>query len=200
VIHTAGISPSMGTADLIMRVNALGTLHINEGFYPLAGDGFAIVNVASMAAHLLPRIAIPAGRFKYALRNEELFMNKSMAACAMVPQRWRPALAYALSKSFVTWYCRSQAARFGHRGARIISVSPGSIDTEMGRLEKATGAGAVAGHAALRRFGTAEEVAQLLAFCASEGPGYLTGVDILCDGGAVASMTVRDKLAASKQD
>ena len=56
----------------------------------------------------------------------------------------------------------------------------------------------MAGHAALRRFGTAEEVAQLLAFCASNKPGYLTGVDILCDGGAVASMTMRDKLAVSK--
>lgn len=61
VIHTAGVNPSMGTADLIMRINAIGTVNINEAFYRIAGEGFAIVNVASMAAHMVPDIAIPRG-------------------------------------------------------------------------------------------------------------------------------------------
>lgn len=198
VIHTAGVSPSMGAAEAIMTINAIGTVNINEGFYRIAGEGFAIVNVASMAAHMLPQIIIPTRRFRHALSDQDAFTRKMMRVCDLAPTKFRPGLAYSLSKSFVRWYCISQARRFGHRGARILSISPGSIDTDMGRLEAQSGAGAMIGHAALQRFGTADEVAELLAFCASENASYLTGIDILCDGGVVATMTLRDKLAVSR--
>ena len=45
----------MGDAEFIMRINAIGTVNVNDGFYPIAGEGFAIVNVASMAAYMLPK-------------------------------------------------------------------------------------------------------------------------------------------------
>jgi NAD(P)-dependent dehydrogenase (short-subunit alcohol dehydrogenase family) len=198
VIHTAGVSPSMGSAEFVMRVNAMGTVNVNEQFFAIARGGFAIVNVASMAAHTLPRIAIPTRHFRYALQDEDVFMKRMMSACRVAPERLRPGLAYAISKTFVVWYCRSQAERFGRRGARIVSVSPGSIDTQMGRLEEQSGSGAMIRYAALKRFGRPEEVAELLAFCASERAGYLTGTDILCDGGVVASMSLRDKLAVAR--
>lgn len=199
VIHTAGVSPSMGDAEYILRINALGTVHVNEAFLPLASDGFAIVNVASMAAHVFPRLFIPKRRFKDALSNEDRFMARMTAACKRVPTGIRPGLAYSISKNFVMWYSASQAARFGSRGARIVSVSPGSIDTEMGRLEERAGSGAMVKMAALKRFGKPEEVAEVLAFCASTKPGYLTGVDIACDGGVLAAFTLKNMipLAAS---
>ncbi len=59
VIHTAGVSPSMGSAEYVMRTNAIGTLNVNESFYASAGEGAAIVNVASMAAHMLPENMVP---------------------------------------------------------------------------------------------------------------------------------------------
>jgi NAD(P)-dependent dehydrogenase (short-subunit alcohol dehydrogenase family) len=123
-----------------------------------------------------------------------------MSVCRMAPRKTRPGIAYSLSKSFVVWYCKSQAARFGRQGARILSVSPGSIDTRMGRLEEQSGAGAMVDYAALKRFGKAEEMAELLAFCAGVKASYLTGVDILCDGGVVAAMTVRDRLAVGRDN
>lgn len=66
VIHAAGVSPSMGDADYVMKTNAIGTVNVNEGFFRIAGEGFAIVNVASMAAHMFARehgshSEIPAG-------------------------------------------------------------------------------------------------------------------------------------------
>ena len=67
VIHTAGVSPSMGDADYVMRTNALGTVNVNEVFFDVAGEGAAIVNVASMAAHMLPDEVIPTARFPLAL-------------------------------------------------------------------------------------------------------------------------------------
>lgn len=198
VIHTAGVSPSMGDAERILRINALGTVHVNEGFLPVAREGFAIVNVASMAAHMFPRLLVPKRRFKDALRNEDRFMARVTSACNIVPTRVRPGLAYSISKNFVTWYSASQAARFGSRGARIVSVSPGSIDTEMGRLEERAGSGAMVKLAALKRFGKPEEVAELLAFCASTKAGYLTGVDIACDGGVLAAFTLKNMISAAR--
>ena len=69
-------------------------------------------------------------------------------------------IAYAVSKSFVRWFCVAQSERFGGKGARIVSVSPGSVDTEMGRLEAEAGAGAMVADAAVPRWGKPEEMAE----------------------------------------
>lgn len=196
VIHTAGVSPSMGAADYVMRTNAIGTVNVDEEFYALAAQGAVIVNVASMAAHMLPAEIIPTSQFPLALDDRDAFMDAMMAACDIAPEEARSGIAYALSKSFVKWYSQSQAERFNARGLRIVSVSPGSIDTEMGRLEEQAGAGAMVADAAVPRWGKPEEMAELLAFCASDKAGYLTGTDILNDGGVIASMTERARAAA----
>lgn len=198
VIHTAGVSPSMGDAEYVMRTNALGTVNINEVFYDSAAEGAAIVNVASMAAHLLPAELIPTGQFPQALSDQDAFLRDMLAACTIAPEEARSGIAYAISKSFVRWYSISQAERFNARNLRIVSVSPGSVDTEMGRLEERAGAGAMVTDAAVPRWGTAEEMAELFAFCAGPKAGYLTGTDILNDGGVVASMTERARVAAEK--
>jgi NAD(P)-dependent dehydrogenase (short-subunit alcohol dehydrogenase family) len=195
VIHTAGVSPSMGDADYVMRTNALGTVNVNKAFYETAADGAAIVNVASMAAHMLPEEMIPTAQFPLALEDEDGFMDDMLAACNIVPEEARSGIAYAVSKSFVRWYSTSQAEAFNGRGLRIVSVSPGSIDTEMGRLEEQAGAGAMVANAAVPRWGRPEEMAELLAFCASDKAGYLTGTDILNDGGVIASMRERARVA-----
>lgn len=196
VIHTAGVSPSMGDADHVMRTNALGTVNVNEAFFETAGEDSAIVNVASMAAHMLPEEMIPTRLFPLALHDQRRFMTEMMSACSIAPEEARSGIAYALSKSFVRWYSTSQAERFNTRKLRIVSVSPGSIDTEMGRLEEQTGAGAMVADAAVPRWGKPEEMAELLAFCAGDKAGYLTGTDILSDGGVVASMRERARVAA----
>ncbi|MGV0048155.1 SDR family oxidoreductase [Mycobacterium colombiense] len=197
VIHTAGVSPSMGAADYVMRTNAVGTVNVNEEFFAVAGEGAVIVNVASMAAHMLPAEIVPASQFPQALDDTDAFMDAMLAACDIAPEEARSGLAYAVSKSFVKWYSQSQAERFNARGLRIVSVSPGSIDTEMGRLEEQAGAGAMVANAAVPRWGKPEEMAELLAFCASEKAGYLTGTDILNDGGVIASMTERARVSAA---
>lgn len=197
VIHAAGVSPSMGDADYVMRTNAIGTLNVNEVFFRVAGEGAAIVNVASMAAHLLPDELIPTGQFPLALQDPSAFTQAMTTACNPIPEEARSGFAYAVSKAFVRWYSSSQAERFNTRGLRILSVSPGSIDTEMGRLEEQAGAGAMVADAAVPRWGRPEEMADLFAFCAGPNAGYLTGTDILNDGGVVASVKERARLAAA---
>jgi NAD(P)-dependent dehydrogenase (short-subunit alcohol dehydrogenase family) len=196
VIHTAGVSPTMGSAEYVMRTNAIGTVNVDESFFQRADEGSAIVNVASVAAHMLPEEVIPTKQFLRALQDEEAFMTDMLAACAIVPEEMQSGIAYAVSKSFVRWYSTAQCERFNGRGLRILSVSPGSIDTEMGQLEADAGAGAMVADAAVPRWGKPEEMADLLAFCASDKAGYLTGTDILNDGGVIASMRQRAAAAA----
>lgn len=195
-IHTAGVSPSMGDADYIMTTNALGTLHVNEMFFTAAEHGAAIVNVASMASHMLPDEIVPTQHFDLAFTDEARFLTEMVAACDLAGESMRSGLAYSVSKSFVRWYSCSQAERFNGRGLRIVSVSPGSVDTEMGLLEEKNGAGAMVTDFAVPRWGRAAEMAELFAFCASDRAAYLTGTDILNDGGVIASMRERARKAA----
>jgi NAD(P)-dependent dehydrogenase (short-subunit alcohol dehydrogenase family) len=186
----------MGSAEYVMRTNAIGTVNVNEVFFDRASEGAAIVNVASMAAHMLPDEMIPTAQFPTALSDPESFLTEMLASCAIVPEDAQSGIAYALSKSFVRWYSTAQCERFNGRGLRILSVSPGSVDTEMGRLEEQAGAGAMVADAAVPRWGRPEEMADLLAFCAGDAAGYLTGTDILNDGGVIASMRERARVAA----
>jgi NAD(P)-dependent dehydrogenase (short-subunit alcohol dehydrogenase family) len=113
-------------------------------------------------------------------------MNKMMKRVNLFPKKTRAGVAYGISKHFVIWFAKQDAARFGAKGIRVLSVSPGNFETPMGELEKEE-ADLYTKYCAIKRFGHVNEIASLFAYCASEEAGYLTGVDILCDGGLVAS-------------
>jgi NAD(P)-dependent dehydrogenase (short-subunit alcohol dehydrogenase family) len=194
VVHTAGVSPQTGSAEFIIKVNAVGTVNIADAFLAGATEGDVLVNVASIAGHLSPGITQPKRAYRLAMSDVEKFEHKLVAATNLMPKKARPGAAYSTSKAFVIWYSQHMAAAFGAKGARILSVSPGSFDTAMGRLEENAGAGKMVEFAALKRFGKPEEIAELLAFCASDKVGYLTGTDILIDGGNKAGMRMRDMI------
>lgn len=186
VIHAAGMSPHMGNAKQIMEVNALGTININNEFYKVMKEGACIIDVSSMSAYLTPKIVMPVGLYKYSVTDPQIFMKKIMKRVNLFPEKVRAGVSYGISKNFVIWFAKQDAARFGKKGIRVISVSPGNFETPMGELEKEE-ADAYTKHCAIKRFGHVDEIASLFAYCASPGAGYLTGVDILCDGGLVAS-------------
>lgn len=198
VVHTAGVSPLMGKPELIVRINALGTINVTEASLAVATAGFALVNLASIAGHLVPGVLLPKRTFRLALTDSQRFVQKLTASVNRGKQAGRAGTAYSQSKAFVIWYSARMAAAFGAKGARVLSVSPGSFDTAMGRLEKQSGSDRMVEFAALKRFGTPEEMAELLAFCASDKAGYLTGVDILNDGGNRAGLTFRDLLTLGR--
>ena len=158
----------MGDADYVMRTNAVGTLNVNEVFYGTRRRGFrdrqrGIDGGPHAAGGADSDSAVPA---RVAGRRR-LHERTCCRHATSFPRRRDPAIAYAVSKSFVRWYSTSQCERFNGRGLRIVSVSPGSIDTEMGRLEEQAGAGAMVTDAAVPRWGKPEEMAELFAFCAS---------------------------------
>ncbi|MGG7463304.1 SDR family NAD(P)-dependent oxidoreductase [Plantibacter sp. YIM 135347] len=193
VVHTAGISPQMGTPDRIARINGIGTVNVSQAFLKTASEGDALVNVASTAGHGLPKILIPFRSFPLAETDPAAFERVIVKRARVLGKKLHSGIAYGLSKAFVIWYTRALAGAFGTKGARVVSVSPGSFDTAMGQLEKDHGASEFLKVSAIKRFGRPEEVAAVLAFCASEAPGYLTGTDILVDGGTRAGQEFAKK-------
>jgi NAD(P)-dependent dehydrogenase (short-subunit alcohol dehydrogenase family) len=176
LVVTAGVSPAMADARTIFDVDLAGMARVLQAFDPLVTAGSVAVCVASMAGHLGAWPAETLERLDDPLNTPEAGLTDD------------PGTAYVLAKLGVIRLVRRTAPEWGRRGARIVSVSPGVVETPMGRLELSSteGTSEMATGCALGRIGRAEEVAAVVRFLCSEQASYLTGTDVLVDGGAVA--------------
>jgi NAD(P)-dependent dehydrogenase (short-subunit alcohol dehydrogenase family) len=183
LVHTAGLSPTMADWKKIMEVNALGTAYILDEFINIAGPKTAAVMISSMSAHMVP--ATP--EIREAVKNPLVdgFMNTMEAMTKGTPQA-----SYPFSKLSVIEMVKDLAWAWGEKGARVNSLSPGTIDTQMGRQEKEQShqMAALLAHTPLRREGDADEIAKVVEFLLSDAASYVTGIDILVDGGTIANM------------
>ena len=184
VINSAGLSPNMAEPEKILRVNALGTVYVNEEFSRRMKKGSVIVDIASNSAYVLPGFLINKKTYRLADADEKVFLKKILGICRFAKRDYvKSGLAYAFSKNFTVWYASKCAFEYGKKRIRVASLSPGLIATDMGNLEKEE-EGALIPYTAEERIGTAEELGFAIAALADERNGYLAGVDILCDGGA----------------
>lgn len=189
VINSAGVSPAMkGTPEGILRINALGTVYVNQEFSKVMNAGSVIVDVSSNSAYILPSFIIPKKVYPLAETDEALFLKKLVKKSNMPKSEYqKKGFAYSLSKNFVVWYAKKCAFEYGLKGIRVVSLSPGLIATDMGNLEKEDG-GMLIPFSAEERMGKPEELGYALATVADERNGYLAGVDVLCDGGSTNGM------------
>ena len=189
VINSAGVSPAMkGTPEGILRINALGTVYVNQEFSKVMNPGSVIVDVSSNSAYILPSIIIPKKAYALAETDEALFLKKLVKRASIAKGEYQQkGFAYSLSKNFVVWYAKKCAFEYGVKGIRVVSLSPGLIATDMGNLEKEDG-GMLIPFSAEERMGKPEELGYALATVADERNGYLAGVDVLCDGGSTNGM------------
>jgi NAD(P)-dependent dehydrogenase (short-subunit alcohol dehydrogenase family) len=99
--------------------------------------------------------------------------------------------AYSIAKRGVIRACQRWAPQWGKRGARIVSLSPGLIDTPMMQMElsKTPGMKVMLELTPLGRLGTPEEIAATVDFLCSGEASFISACDILVDGGCIAAMT-----------
>lgn len=189
VINSAGVSPAMkGTPEGILKINALGTVYVNQEFSKVMNPGSVIVDVSSNSAYILPSFIIPKKAYPLAETDEDKFVQKLVKRASMAKGEYqRKGFAYSLSKNFVVWYAKKCAFEYGKKGIRVVSLSPGLIATDMGNLEKEDG-GMLIPFSCEERMGKPEELGYALATLADERNGYLAGVDVLCDGGSTNGM------------
>lgn len=186
VIHAAGVSPHMASAETIFTINAVGTINIVEEFTEVMGEGSCILNVSSMSAYMLPENRIPKQIYQLSLSNVNAFQEAANQMIKAVPEEQKTGMAYTISKNFVVWYTSRMAMSCGKKGIRIVSISPGTFKTPMGEVEGEEAA-AFALRGALGRLGEPDEIAKMMAFMVRDECSYLCGVDILYDGGAISA-------------
>lgn len=187
LINAAGVSPSQAPVETILKVDLYGTAVLLEEVGKVIKQGGAGVTISSQSGHRMPQLSQEEDELLACTATEELLSLEMLQ-----PENIRDTLhAYQMAKRCNEKRVMYEAVRWGERGARLNSISPGIIVTPLavdefngprGDFYKNMFAKCPAG-----RPGTADEVANVAELLMSEKGAFITGTDFLCDGGATAS-------------
>ena len=189
LILTAGVSPSMAPGTAVVDIDLVGVARVLDLSEPRLTAGAAAVLVASMAGHFAPAIEAVDVELDDPLAPD--LYGRLLAAGANVDDS---AGAYVFAKRGVIRIVKKRVSAWGAQGARLVSVSPGNVETPMGKQElsdEKTGAGmqGLVDMTPLARLAAPRELAEVIWFLASDKASFLTGTDVLVDGGVVAAIT-----------
>lgn len=187
LVNAAGVSPSQAPVEAILRVDLYGTAVLLEEVGKVIAPGGAGVTISSQSGHRMPALTPEEDEALACTPTEELLVLELLQ-----PRNIRDTLhAYQLAKRCNEKRVMAESVKWGERGARINSISPGIIVTPLaldefngprGDFYKNMFAKCPAG-----RPGTADEVANVAELLMGPQGAFITGADFLIDGGATAS-------------
>jgi NAD(P)-dependent dehydrogenase (short-subunit alcohol dehydrogenase family) len=186
VVNLAGVAGDFGDAKGVLEINLVGTALLMQELLPIVTKNTVFINTASLAAYLTP----------YTKETSDILvkpLEKDFIEKIMPFTQNNPGYAYSLSKQGVILYTKSQTKAFSEKGARILSVSPGTIQTPMLDRSIEISPDAVNGLIAatpVGRVGQPEDISNLILFLLSAGASFISGTDILIDGGVASAMGV----------
>ncbi|MDP9528762.1 SDR family oxidoreductase [Pseudomonas protegens] len=196
VIHAAGVSPSQAPVASILRVDLYGTALVLEEFGKVITQGGSAIVIASQSGHRLPALSAEQNRALATTAVDQL-----LALPMLQPEHIRdPLHAYQISKRGNALRVMAEAVRWGQRGARVNSISPGIIFTPLARDELNGPRGPsyqrMIDLCAAGRGGTPDEVGALGALLMGAEGTFITGSDFLMDGGVTAAYWYGDLAGA----
>lgn len=187
LVNAAGVSPSQAPVEAILKVDLYGTAVLLEEVGKVIKEGGVGVTISSQSGHRMPALTPEEDELLASTPTEEL-----LDLAVLQPENIRDTLhAYQLAKRCNEKRVMAESVKWGEKGARINSISPGIIVTPLaidefngprGDFYKNMFAKCPAG-----RPGTADEVANVAELLMSEKGSFITGADFLVDGGATAS-------------
>ena len=187
VIHAAGVSPSQASPETILKVDLYGTALVLEEFGNVIARGGSGIVIASMSGHRLPALSAEQNAALATTPVEEL-LKLPMLQLDKVTD---PLNAYQISKRGNSLRVMAEAIRWGKRGARVNTISPGIIITPLANDELTGPRGAgyrrMMELCAAGRAGTPDEVGSVGALLMGSDGAFITGSDILMDGGVTAA-------------
>jgi len=180
LVHAAGISPTMGEVRRVFEVDLVGTQLVLDAFEPLVEPGSAAVCFASSSAYQVVLLG-PDPKLDALVEDPRVdrFLDRAEAAFD------NSGVAYAWAKRGVIRAAARAAVSWGRSGGRVNSLSPGLIDTGMGRqeFELQPIMQVMLDNTPLGRLGRADEAAALAAYLLSDDASFVSGIDVLMDGG-----------------
>ena len=187
LIQAAGVSPSQAPIETILKVDLYGTALLLEQFGTMIAPGGSGVVISSQSGHRLGPLTADQNKALATTSVDDL-----LALPFLQPDQVKDTLhAYQISKRGNVLRVMAEAVRWGRRGARINSVSPGIVITPLANDElngpRGEGYRRMIASSVANRAGTPDEVAAVAALLMGPDGTFITGTDILMDGGVTAS-------------
>ncbi len=188
VIHTAGLSPNMAPPDRVLAVDLYGSAVVFEEFGRVIANGGAGLVVSSMAGYMSAALP-PEQDHALAFTPADDLLALPFLSAEAVPDSM---VAYILSKRANHLRVQAESIKWGERGARVNSISPGIVATPLQQHEFNSPVGdfyrSMIAASPSKRMASPDEIAVAASYLLGPDAGFITGSDLLIDGGVIAAM------------